>query len=906
MKSIRDNRYRQLLFLFLFIGLSANAQTSFTIRGMVSDSSTRLPLPAMSVVLLDIEADTSVVAFTATNEEGSFLLRIQPTRHRLLVSIRGIGYAERTLNLLTNQSQDIGNMNLMAKAIALREVAVKGAVPIKVDKDTTTYNVTSFANGSEQSVEELLKKLPGFQVSEDGKIRVNGKVIQKVLIEGEDFFSRKYQLITRNMGPDALDKVQTIDNYSDNALLHDLEKTGDLVVNLTIKKDRRIKPFGSVGAGGGVGSRYELNAAIFSLVKKLKTGVVLNTNNTGYDPVVNAHYELETDTKDARLAPTQVELRPLIYTQLPVLSFVDAIRYNFNQARLGGLNANYKVSDRLSVKAHGYYSWDNQQYTTSSQLQFVADSLVISVRDSANYRRTPRLWASHVQVEYKPDVKTILRFIVDTKQSQSLLASRSISRNSLLTEPVVVDGQEKVILNNQAMQVTRRLQGRNALILNITHQSASLPLHQVFQSQRYALFFNRPGSFSQYAQQMSFRSDEISGFAQWKAATLNSNLAVGIGFTSNRDVLQTTGQLQTPNKILDSLMRPYANNIQYDRQAFTAEIRYTINWNNWRVNATGSLSPTQTTYTNYFIDTAYTQRPMLSNVSMSISRQGQKGHRLGLLSSFSESLPTINNLFSGYLLTDYRTFSQASPIFRVASARRLILTYSYANLPALFLFRSQASIASTSPAYVSSVYLTNTLTQQATIPLDGAVQQQFISWEIDKLIAPISTKIRWEFFGSRATQLNRVNTNELRTNQFQTITNSLYAITAFDGPLNIELGMHWEYSTVKTSKLDMSGFQTVLFKPKAQLFYRPSKDWYIKLIGERFDWRTGGARSITHFLDASIHYAPNHSAWSFDLAGRNLLDNQQINITQLSNFLISQQLYRVLPMYSLLKVTKRI
>src|SRR5690625_1494275 len=117
------------------------------------------------------------------------------------------------------------------------------AARIQVKEDTVSYRASAFLDGSEQKVEDLLRKLPGIQVEADGQVKYKGKFIEKVLLEGDDLFDLNYTIGTKNMNVDIIDQVQAIENYSENSLrseehTSELQSRGHLVCRLLLEKKK--------------------------------------------------------------------------------------------------------------------------------------------------------------------------------------------------------------------------------------------------------------------------------------------------------------------------------------------------------------------------------------------------------------------------------------------------------------------------------------------------------------------------------------------------------------------------------------------------------------------------------------------------------------------------------------------
>src|SRR6202008_1390228 len=148
-----------------------------------------------------------------------------------------------------------GLLPMVSKTHLLKEVVLKQQIAaIKIKGDTTEYMADSFKVKENATVEELLKKLPGIQVDKNGQITAQGQTVQKVLVDGEEFFSDDPKVVTQGLQANAVDKVQVFDKKSDQAEftgIDDGEKTR--TINLQLKENKKKDYFGKLVAGGGAG-----------------------------------------------------------------------------------------------------------------------------------------------------------------------------------------------------------------------------------------------------------------------------------------------------------------------------------------------------------------------------------------------------------------------------------------------------------------------------------------------------------------------------------------------------------------------------------------------------------------------------------------------------------------------------
>ena len=186
-----------------------------------------------------------------------------------------------------NKSVDLGNITMNDKFKVMDEVVVKNeAPPVTMINDTIQYNAGSFKTAPNSSVEQLLKKMPGIQVDKDGTVKAQGEKVQKVLVDGKEFFGNDPKIATKNLPADAVDKVQVYDKQSDQAQLTGFEDGNyEKTINLKLKADKKKGVFGKVNAGGGTDGRYEgkFNVNSFKGARQMSAiGMGNNDNAEGF------------------------------------------------------------------------------------------------------------------------------------------------------------------------------------------------------------------------------------------------------------------------------------------------------------------------------------------------------------------------------------------------------------------------------------------------------------------------------------------------------------------------------------------------------------------------------------------------------------------------------------------------
>ena len=243
------------IFIFtLCFTLSAFSQTNITLSGVLIDKSTREPVLSGSVELL-LAKDSAYIAGAISNEKGEFTLRnLKPDSYILKVTY--IGYLPLFKNITLKETESVtrlGELPLEANEILLKEAIVEGKRPeISVKNDTLEYDAGSFKTSDNAVVEDLLKKLPGIEVDSEGKITAQGKSVNKMFLNGKEFFADDPKIASKNVPAEMVDKVQVYDRKSEMARMTGFD-TGDeeTVINLTVRSSMLQGTIGTAQLGAG-------------------------------------------------------------------------------------------------------------------------------------------------------------------------------------------------------------------------------------------------------------------------------------------------------------------------------------------------------------------------------------------------------------------------------------------------------------------------------------------------------------------------------------------------------------------------------------------------------------------------------------------------------------------------------
>lgn len=261
--------------------ISSIGLSQVKLQGVVRDS-LGTPLELANVIAINKQS-SALESFSVTAEDGKFMLSLSKNQtYNMQVSYIGMKTFEQEIS---TQEQDIIKDFNLSLDNNLDAVELSYEMPVTVRGDTLIYNADSFTNGSERKLEDVLKNLPGVEINEDGQIEVEGKVVNKLMVNGKDFFDGDTKLASKNIPSKAVDKIQVLRNYSEVGQLSGVTNNQDNVaINIKLKEGKENFWFGTVTAGGGVSEDEPLYLAqpkLFYYSPKFSLNFIGDLNNTG-------------------------------------------------------------------------------------------------------------------------------------------------------------------------------------------------------------------------------------------------------------------------------------------------------------------------------------------------------------------------------------------------------------------------------------------------------------------------------------------------------------------------------------------------------------------------------------------------------------------------------------------------
>jgi hypothetical protein len=646
---------RKALLLIIIIPSLAWSQ-KFTIKGQLTDTLSS-PLPSATLMVLQAK-DSSLVSFGVSDQKGNFEIK-NISRGEYLFKVSFVGYANYTRKIIPDEGvveMNLGQIRLRPRTTQLDEVVVQAErAPVTVKRDTIEFNAGSFKTKANANVEDLLKKMPGIDVESDGTVRAQGEQVQRVTVDGKEFFGRDPKLATRNLPADAVDKVQVFDKKSEQATFTGIDDgQREKTINLELKEEKRNGAFGTLTGGIGTDGRYTAKGNLnkFSKGKQLSfLGMGNNINEQGFS--ISDYMNFSGGSQQMMAGAGGGGMR---------LTFdgnnSGGVPLNFGGRQngivtnyAGGLNFNQVISNKTEVNGSYFYNHLDQDIDRAvERTNYLPSGQSYNSFQNSQQHNINENHRLNFTLEHKIDSSNSLRFTSSASYSNTLLTTAGVSETmntsntpqNSSTNFNKTDGTGLSINSNLLYRHRFAKKGRSVslnALFNISENDSDTDLSAE------NFFFGGPTE-----QQNVERTTDQESSNQSAGANLawieplggRKYLEVGYNFRTNlnnvdRDVFDISGSNSTFNQILSN---SYTSNYIYHRPGLSLRVNrkkfnvsFGANWQHTRLD--GRLKLLE-------VDIDKTFQNILPNVRFNYDFSNLRHFRLDYEASMQE--PTIQQL----------------------------------------------------------------------------------------------------------------------------------------------------------------------------------------------------------------------------------------------------------------------
>lgn len=884
-------KYRILIPIFSVFFYS-NSFCQYTIEGYILDSVNNKPAYA-TIVIKQKEDNHQIISYSTSNNLGYYSIEVEK-KGVYLLEVSALNYVTKSKRIEILKLFHQVDFVLNPLIFKLNEVIVSNERQIKILNDTIKIKVENYKNGTELTVEDLLKKIPGLQVDSEGTIKIGNQEIEKLMVDGDDLFEKGYKILSKNMPAYPIEEVEILKNYSNNRLLKGIEESDKVALNLKLNEKSKRIWFGNIETGAGNDSFYQLKGNLMNFGKKNKYYFLTNLNSIGYDAVGEVQDLIQPYRFDepASIGDDQ-RLNNLLSLSPPDLSFKRS-RTNFNNAELVSLNAIFNPTEKLKVKTLGFFNWDETGFFRNST-DFV-DANGTSFTNTEDYQLQNKKRIAFGKLDLTYNISKTKMIEATTKYNNADFNDDSdlvFNGNSTLENL-----QHQNTLFDQKITYTNKLKDKKVLLLTGRFIDEESPQNYNINQFFYEDLFPTSGN----ADNVKQRSTNQMQFAGVNAHLLDRKenghlLELQIGNEYRKDKLATIFRLLEDNTVLEN-PNGFQNRTNYQVNDLYLKSKYRLKIENFGI--TGKLDVHQL-FNKLKNNNSYSSETLFFiNPSIGFDWKINNTNKITASYSYNTTNAEILDVFSNFVLTGFRSFSKGTGDFNQLDASNVVLNYQLGNW-------SDRFFANTFILYNKNhdFFSTNTVIEQNFTLSEKILikDREFISMnsKLDYYFKFISANLKLDLGYTKSEFKNIVNNSNLRKVTSENYNYGFELRSGFKGIFNYHIGTKWTTTEIETT-INNSFTDNLSFLDLSFVF---NKKFDVQLQSERYYFGNLQTDNTYYFLDFDARYKLIENKMTLGLTGKNLFNTKRFRNFSISDIGNSTTEYRLLPRFVLLKMEYR-
>ncbi|MFL9843042.1 carboxypeptidase regulatory-like domain-containing protein [Flavobacterium rhizosphaerae] len=904
--------------LALLCSLLSQAQ-NIRVTGSIKDKSG--PLEMANIMAVN-KATNAMDAYAITDDKGRYQM-VLSANTEYIIKASYIGYTSFEETITTGK-EDMVKQIVLEEGVEMDELEIVHEMPVKISGDTIIYNADSFKNGTERKLGDVLKKLPGVEVDDDGGVTVEGKTVTKLMVEGKDFFDGDTKLGVKNIPADALDKIEVLRNYNEVSQLKGLENNEENVaMNIKLKDGKKNFWFGDVtaGAGAGDGERYIVNPKVFYYSPKYSLNAIGNINNNGELPLTIQDYFKMTGGFRNMMSKGGTNFN-VSSNDVGMLTLRNNRAKNI-ETRFGAANFSYNPNKAWTISGFGIFNSNRNEMETVTRNQVLdpetGDPATIQDTQDKTTQRSDFALAK-ISSSYIPNAN--LHFDYDlllktSKQSEEAALISTVFPETSQSQDIFTNKEQNPFSINQNLNLYYTLNDKNVFAFEMQH------LYQQEDPFYNAVLQNNPFPDIPGANQLNLGlvTSDTYNLNQNRLVTTNkldakidyyymltpkSNINVTVGNTYsyqnfNSDIFQILD-----NGTTDGLDENSKNDVDYSFNDVFAGVHYKFIAGKLTLNP-GAMLHAYNSY-NGQLDTKVHNDFYRLLPDVFAVYQFKNSERLQYTYNMTTEFTDVSNFARGLVLNNYSSLFRGNRNLENALYQNHNLNYFRYNM-----FNFTQMFARVTYSYrqdaVKNLSAFSGINQVSTVENSNFADQVFTA------AAGYTRSFARFYKASAGATFSWSKFNNFRFNQSFTddisIDNALRQVneqimqnytanfsTNYKTWPNLEVG----YSLLLN---DYANNKFYTHSPYARVDYLLLKN--ITLTANyTYNHYYNDVRTTNNqydFLNASIMYLTTLQKWEFKVSGTNLLNTTSLNDDSFNQFSTRTSRYRVQPRYILLNIS---
>ncbi len=880
---------KHFFFLLLF---TVNSQLiAQDISGEVKDGNGK-KLPFVNILIKEKEDSKKIIFFTQTDREGKFIfykktiISIENDSIYLEASLNG--YNEVIKMIRQRELTKTYNINFILQRLQvqkLQEIIIVGKIPkFKISKDTISFKVKQYVDGSETKIEDVIKNLPGIDVnSTTGEILYKGKSIETVTLDGDNLFGFNYTLGTKNINADMVEQIEAIDNYAENPLLKGIEQGGKVSLNLKLKKNK-TNYSGNITAGFGMFDldkiATDIQGNFLTTSAALKSFATLSQNNIGinHSPFDYFGFNLSIEQQKESNYFAKKNLHETIFTNAVTMS-----RANINNQFFGNYNAIFKLNPKLSVKTNIYYLQDRININQLFQNNYTINNQNFVTKDNTFITKKPQQYRGDLEIKYNTSKTSLLEYNLRLRQENIKIPTIIIQNE---TEDFSSILHTKDFYLKQNLLWTKKLSDGKALQVSLFHSFNDLPQTSSI----------TPSVFDENSINDIQESEFKKTFLEGKATYLGSSKRDKYTFTFGANLSQSP----FVSRLFNSENTISENKFDYSKSNIFNTGVYNFSYGKWQISPSYSIRLLNQNLEQNIENQEQTQNNFIFEPTLNLKYKLNSVSFLSTNLGYNQNTNTEQYFFLNQVLMNNRTTVSNLPSLNLQNSQRYSLLYFNNDLYNQFQLNADISYQKSTGNYFTNQNITENTTQIEYFFLPQDNSNWNMNIQVSKYIPFIESTLKLISNSSISNFKNIVNNSALRLNENQFLRNSFFWKTAFDIPINFENTITYQYSNSKSKNL--SAFINKSWQNTFRIILKPNKKWFLIVSSDYYLPNIEQSEQQFYFLDATLRHKPKNKKWGASFTMRNITNENNFEQVQTSD--ISTTIFKsnLLPRYFLLNL----
>lgn len=893
------------LLVFICLMFSSLTSAQLAVSGKVSDSHNS-PIADIHVMLVKVRTGT-IIAFATTSQKGEYTLIVKDYMFQIdsfLIQVRPFGYAQQSI--LLKKEKTIVNFILQTEMTELPKIVVQNKIrSIRAQGDTLNYNVKSFAKETDRSIGDVIRRLPGIDVDEQGKISYQGKPISRFYIDGDNLLDDKYNIATNGIPNDLVTTIQILDKHQPVKALENIQYNDAPALNIITTEAARKKIIIEGNASFGSPSVHEVTVNNILLKKKAKFINYYKSNNSGIDITKDViSHNIVDNQKRIGYQP----LRDLLNVTIPNPPSLSARKYLLNNIGLPNINALINLNKKTQLRINAYYLYDKQYQSFDREVSFFSNTSSIKYSELQTGKSTNNTFRSQAAVTINDSNYYLNNISVIENQQSTGLANTftgngmsSIQQNlaNLYTE-----------LSNE-LTIIKRTKSSKAFEFYSYIQTTKSPSSLTINPGLHQNFLNKGKNYNGLIQHL-----EIPTFFTTNYFTIRKRIGqwshlsqIGISYQSQ--LLNSSIDLYELNLENRNLNDSFSNQASWKRMRFY--VQQGFEYKSDRIQVALAL-PLNFQYTRYH-DKMHTEADTMAkiipfNPSLQVRLLSGRQNSIQFSAFMDNRIGNINEVYQGYIFSTYRTATSHVSSLPISYSKGLSVNYLFKKAIDGIFINTGIVYVKSSKNVIENVTLSNSLMTSAVNYFNNNIDYYSFSGSFNKYFFKIQTDIKLGFIWNHQ-RFNQIQNSEL----LQSKNNGYAYRLRVDSRISSNLLFNYTavYSYSSATQKSVNAMQNQLNKVDAKQITQEletsillHKSLYLRWVIENYiNIPPIGNTANYLFIDGNTTFRLPNSRTDLQLTVSNILNHVIYRTQIVSTNVLSDSRYTIRPRMIMLKLNFR-